>query len=211
VAPAAGLPEDTRERLIAVAKMLFAEKGLDGTTVKDLADAAGVNVSLVSYHFGGKDGLYRACLEQFGNARLAASRRILQPPQSSDEFKVRLRIFIEEMFCCQTEHAHTTRMVLRESDVEEFHAHDIFKNTFLKMFETLVDFMKTAQQKEILRPDLDPQMVAGLFFGNIVNTLHRDHLNFKYYGQTIRDSKYRELTIDHILSLFLNGSLKPRG
>ena len=52
--------EDTRERLIRAAAQLFAEKGYEGASVKELAQEAGVNVSLVSYHFGGKDGLYRS-------------------------------------------------------------------------------------------------------------------------------------------------------
>ncbi|RYZ95779.1 MAG: TetR/AcrR family transcriptional regulator, partial [Proteobacteria bacterium] len=53
--------EDTGERLINAAKAVFAEKGFAGSTVKQIADLAGVNVSLISYHFNGKDGLLRAC------------------------------------------------------------------------------------------------------------------------------------------------------
>src|SRR5579884_2729579 len=58
--------EDARARLIDAAIALFAEKGYEGTSVRDLAKAAGVNVAAVSYHFGSKDALYtealRACL-----------------------------------------------------------------------------------------------------------------------------------------------------
>ena len=58
--------EDARARLIEAAIALFAEKGYEGTSVRDLATAAGVNVAAVSYHFGSKDALYhealRACL-----------------------------------------------------------------------------------------------------------------------------------------------------
>src|SRR4051812_29993633 len=70
--------DDTRARLIRAATELFAKNGFDGTSIKDLASHAGVNVSLVSYHFGGKEGLYRACVEQFGQERLAMASRLLQ-------------------------------------------------------------------------------------------------------------------------------------
>jgi AcrR family transcriptional regulator len=43
---------------------LFAARGLDGTTIRDLAGAAGVNVAAVHYHFGGKDELYAAVVER---------------------------------------------------------------------------------------------------------------------------------------------------
>ncbi|MGZ3709065.1 MAG: TetR family transcriptional regulator, partial [Bdellovibrionota bacterium] len=94
---------DTHDALVQAAKTLFAQKGFDGTTVKDLSELAGVNVSLVSYHFGGKDGLYRACLEEFGQNRLAAAQRMLQPPSSLEEFRIRLTMYIEEMFTFQSE------------------------------------------------------------------------------------------------------------
>lgn len=50
----------TKERIIEVAERLFAEKGLDGTSMRDITDAAGVNLASVNYHFGSKDGLISA-------------------------------------------------------------------------------------------------------------------------------------------------------
>lgn len=49
----------TRERLLEVATELFAVRGFAGVSVRDLAGGAGANVATVSYHFGGKEGLYR--------------------------------------------------------------------------------------------------------------------------------------------------------
>lgn len=57
---------DCRKNLIAAAVPLFAAKGLNGVSVRELASAAGVNLSMISYYFGGKEGLYAAVLtEQF--------------------------------------------------------------------------------------------------------------------------------------------------
>jgi AcrR family transcriptional regulator len=53
-----------KERLIRVAMQLFAEKGFDGVTVRDISSAAGVSVGLVNHHFGSKEGL-RAAVDQF--------------------------------------------------------------------------------------------------------------------------------------------------
>src|SRR5256885_1531113 len=101
--------EDTREKLVSSATRLFAQRGFDGVSVKELADVAGVNVSLVSYHFGGKENLYRACLEKFGMERLAVAQRVLQPPRSLDELRFRLQMFIEEMFACHLEQRETAQ------------------------------------------------------------------------------------------------------
>lgn len=54
---------DSRERLLAAAKSLLADKGLGGLSVRAVAAKAGVNLGLVSYHFGGKDALVRESLQ----------------------------------------------------------------------------------------------------------------------------------------------------
>jgi len=48
---------ETREQLVAAAARLFAERGFAGVSVRMIAAEAGVNWSLVGYHFRGKDGL----------------------------------------------------------------------------------------------------------------------------------------------------------
>lgn len=54
----------TRLKILDQAEQLIADNGLEGTSVRSIALAAGVPVALVNYHFGGKDGLYRAIFER---------------------------------------------------------------------------------------------------------------------------------------------------
>jgi AcrR family transcriptional regulator len=48
-----------RERLLAAATRLFAEKGYSATSTREICQAAQANVAAIHYHFGGKEGLYR--------------------------------------------------------------------------------------------------------------------------------------------------------
>src|SRR5581483_7524955 len=54
----------SRERILAEAERMFGAHGFDGASMRQLADAAGVPVALVSYHFGSKEGIYRAVFER---------------------------------------------------------------------------------------------------------------------------------------------------
>lgn len=56
---------DGRERLVRTAFVLFAEKGFDSVTVRDIASASSVSVGLINHHFGSKDGLREAVDEFF--------------------------------------------------------------------------------------------------------------------------------------------------
>jgi AcrR family transcriptional regulator len=55
---------DCRTNLIAAATPLFAAKGLNGVSVRELAKAGGSNLSMITYYFGGKAGLYEAVLKE---------------------------------------------------------------------------------------------------------------------------------------------------
>jgi len=59
-----GAPDTARHSLLAAARAAFAESGLRGARVDDIAQRAGVNKQLVYHYFGSKDGLYTAVLEQ---------------------------------------------------------------------------------------------------------------------------------------------------
>ena len=54
--------QDAKEKLLAAAPRLFAEKGFAGVSIRQLAEAAGVNSAMISYYYGGKEGLYEAVL-----------------------------------------------------------------------------------------------------------------------------------------------------
>lgn len=56
--------KETKERIIQAAGPLFAQHGYDGTTSKAICQQAGVNMAAVNYHFGSRDGLYIAILEE---------------------------------------------------------------------------------------------------------------------------------------------------
>jgi TetR/AcrR family transcriptional regulator len=57
--------ERTRQALIDAALAEFAAKGRQGARVSEIAARAGVNKQLISYYFGGKDGLYEAIVERW--------------------------------------------------------------------------------------------------------------------------------------------------
>jgi AcrR family transcriptional regulator len=55
--------DETRRRLIETAERLFAQRGIEAISIRDITGQAGVNGAAIFYHFGSKDGLVEAILE----------------------------------------------------------------------------------------------------------------------------------------------------
>ena len=53
-----------RDQLIGVGRAAFAERGLEGISMEEIAARAGVTKPVVYEHFGSKEGLYRAVVER---------------------------------------------------------------------------------------------------------------------------------------------------
>jgi AcrR family transcriptional regulator len=66
----------TKERILGAAEVLFAQRGFEGASLRQLTAAAGVNLAAVNYHFGSKDKLveqvFRRRLDTLNAQRLAA-------------------------------------------------------------------------------------------------------------------------------------------
>src|ERR1700730_14879204 len=58
-------------QIIEAAEKLFSIKGIDGASIRDIAEEAGVNLAMISYYFGSKEKLMEAIFEQrMGHVRI---------------------------------------------------------------------------------------------------------------------------------------------
>jgi AcrR family transcriptional regulator len=65
-------PDETRARILTAADALLGTLGFDATTTRDIAQRSGVNKALIHYHFGSKDELLTALLDDYYD-RLSAT------------------------------------------------------------------------------------------------------------------------------------------
>jgi len=98
--------DSSRERLLSGAAKLFANKGFDRVSVREIAKESGCNICLVSYYFGGKEKLYQSIFEAFferiskhidrTEQTLGDSSRSLSREEFRDELRKHIRFVITE-------------------------------------------------------------------------------------------------------------------
>lgn len=69
-----------RERILAAAIDAFAVNGYNGATTRTIAHAAGVNIAMINYYFGSKQGLLEAAIETYFNRVAAIVQDIFSEP-----------------------------------------------------------------------------------------------------------------------------------
>src|SRR5437867_2072000 len=102
----------TRDALLAAGTELFAERGYDGVPVWAVAQKAGVNKAMISYHFGGKRKLYRAIVSATFGEMVASVERLAESPRPAPEVLRELIAVVGEI--ATRRHPHFCSMMLRE-------------------------------------------------------------------------------------------------
>jgi len=84
-------PESTKQQLISAAERLFAARGLEGVSLREINSAAGQrNSTALQYHFGDRRGLLRAVMHKHTPAVDAARHALLDGYESSDRTDLRV-------------------------------------------------------------------------------------------------------------------------
>jgi TetR/AcrR family transcriptional regulator len=78
-------PADARNAIMEAAITQFAEHGFHGTTMRDIAERAGVSQGLLHHHFGNKEGLWRIAGRHLSDDFMAYVADVLKPEASAAE------------------------------------------------------------------------------------------------------------------------------
>jgi AcrR family transcriptional regulator len=79
----------TRKRILKHAERLFAKKGIDAVSIRDITDAAGVNSAAIHYHFGSKSGLIEALLERWAGELVERRGKLLDRIEAQPKVALR--------------------------------------------------------------------------------------------------------------------------
>lgn len=199
--------DNTKGCLIRSAQALFAKLGFTGASVKQIADDAGVNVSLVSYHFGGKEGLYKACLDHDLSDMTDFFDKYIANFSSKEEYKIKLKLFVETIVTKGLENNNVSCIINRDIEMDPIdpHVFEVFKKTIAPMFERLITFITKGQKAGDLRSDMAANQICILFMGGLKHATRTDNMRKKLFGTSLKDPKEKDALINTAIEMFFNG------
>jgi len=192
---------DCRANIIAAAIPLFAAKGLNGVSVRELARAAGENLSMISYYFGGKEGLYAAVLtEQF-----AVLDKIEEIERTDIDTLQKFELYIRATVSRYRKSPYLLRFYTSELTNPTACFETIAKPAIKKVVQTLLNAFTEGLSHEKFRDGLDPADTVLALAGMI---------NFYFLLEPVtadlvdHSPDRDEALIRHIMDIFTRGVLK---
>lgn len=108
---AEGRSSRTRAALLSTGRAVFARRGFDGASVREITSEAGANLGAITYHFGSKRGLYEAVLEEGLSPIVSRIGAIADGPGSGMD---RVAQVVEVLFDHLGTHPELPRLLLQE-------------------------------------------------------------------------------------------------
>lgn len=180
------------ERIRAAARVVFLAKGYDGTTSRDIAEAAGLNVAMTNYYFRSKEKLFHLTFEEMFQQYFAGMQRILN--QEGLTLKERITALIEGEYSNLRQHP----------DVPQFITHEMHRHPNLFKGTAKMDFAATEFGRQVSEaaaageiPALSPLQIMALVVSNTTHPFVSKVMYLSLVG--IDEAAYAVFTDQHEL------------
>jgi len=188
-----------KQRILETATSLFAKKGFASVGVREIAEKASVNISMISYYFNGKSGILCTILKDFLEGYFALFEVLKLPGLSVEE---RIRELIHRIVFYVRENRDAgivlyNEMVLQNPDVYEIKAQGISR--ILKRLEVIFYELHIDPDDKTLIGIVGPALMG------IVFTHFRNRAAFSEFFQLKTDDTFYERYADTVATLFLRG------
>lgn len=149
--------EATKGALLDAAKMVFAERGFDAATTRDIAGRAGVNEQLIQRYFSGKAGLLLAVVERYG--REEGSGCAMPPP--GDDLEADLAAFLQHQLQHTWKCRDFTKVMLDRALVDPAIADEMARTLAESRIPCLLNRLESFRARGAIAPDADLANVAA--------------------------------------------------
>ena len=202
------MAEPKNIRILQVAEKLFAEKGFDGTSIRDIASEAGANVSMISYYFGSKENLMKEIIRQKIDHTVQSLDAVMADTATTPVEKI--EAFVDRFVNYKLDYPQFTHILMSEQLLKhnpEFAA--LMLELRLSLARHLETLLSAAARKGQIRKNVDVVLLISTLIGT-VNNLIANRGFYKSYHQISGkkenrfDADYNRLILDHAKTLIKN-------
>jgi AcrR family transcriptional regulator len=198
---------DKKDHIIDVAEKVFAELGYDGASTRMISGEAGVNMAMLNYYFGSKEGLYLAVFER----KISAFRTLLQNIGNDDSISAWDKMercidnYVERIItnsCFQ-------KLINRELSLNK--RSDLTDKMTTILMTNVLEFKKIIQEgidKGLFHADTEQELTIMTIFGTKNYLINSPQIASLMLGHDIGDEIFLEENVKPRMKVYMKKLLK---
>ena len=192
---------ERKASILAVSKVLFADKGYHGVSIDEIAKRLGTSPAVLYQHFPSKELLYEAVLVSISSVRESYVTAIIEEPSDFGSVLMRMtQVFVDSVWQ-DPDYLRMEMMSALEGTVE---ANQFFENRW-RSFTDYIEFSIKELSKEGKVGTINPKMASLMFQGMLREAL--------YTKCIVKNNRYKDISLTNLvkqlIEIFLN-SIKYR-
>ncbi|MBP6551519.1 MAG: TetR/AcrR family transcriptional regulator [Flavobacterium sp.] len=169
-------------QILQVAETLFAEKGFEGTSIRDISKEANINVAMVSYYFGSKEKLLEALiLHKTSGLKEQLVRLIDENLEPLEKINKLIALYVNRISCNKGIYRVLHFELASQKKALEIQSFSEIKKANLKSMELIIQEgqAKGVFRKDIIIPLLTPTILGTYFHFQMNKPFFEEILNLK--------------------------------
>jgi len=198
---------DKKDHILDVAEKIFADFGYDGASTRMISGEAGVNMAMLNYYFGSKEGLYLAIFER----KISAFRTLLQNIGNDDSISAWDKMercidnYVERIIannCFQ-------KLINRELTLSKrTELTDKMANILMTNVQEFKKIMQEGIDKGLFDKDIDQELTIMVIFGTKSYVINSAHISSRVLGHDVYDASFLETELKPRMKIFMKKLLK---
>ena len=177
---------DTREQLLKTAARLFAEKGFEAVSTRELAREADVNMAMIAYYFGSKEGLFKAIIEERFPKTVSQLRAIQKRDGNAwDKMSAVIDLYVDKLVGDGSFH----KVVMRELSLEQRPEHrELILSGIEQNWKVIKTYIEEGQESGLFKSDIDIELTIASVFGTMFQLINMPSWSLRLLGE--KEEKY---------------------
>ena len=198
---------DKKDYILDVAERIFSEKGFDGASTRLISGEAGVNMAMLNYYFGSKEGLFLAIFER----KIASFQNIMQnlgndtSMSAWDKMQTYIEMYGEKVVnsnCFQ-------KLLYREMGMNRGNdLSDKLRDMLMKNVAEVDKIIREGITKGEFKKDIDIPMVIATLYGTKNYIINTPLMSSALLGYDIQDDKMIEAKLKPQIKSYMKNLLK---
>jgi len=203
----AGRPKDHKslntDNILRTALKCFAKEGYGGVTIKTIAEATGVADSLLHYHFGNKEALWKKAIHLVGKEIDKELDSLFLMINDLDGLE-KLRLYNKKIIYVSAKNPEFQQVVIQEVFSDNPRSNWLIKEVLRPIFNYMEDIIKEEQEKGRFKK-IPPANLYSFIIGAITTLFSRSFQMQQMYGIDPFDPEQVEQHVAVINDLIFNG------